>query len=440
MSIHKCIEQRLSKDPAAVAIVGAGEYGAGLVCQLEAIRLLRNGLIVDRSEERIRATLTAAGIAESRVVWAKTVGQINEALALGHVAVANSIELVAESNVQIVVDCTGSIEAGTQLAYQSILSGKHMVEVNVEMDVLLGTYFADLAQRMDVVYTAADGDQPSLTASLVRWAKAIGLEIVMAGKGTYLYSEQEAMKRIAGGVSWSDVAYLDGSKSQIEMAAICNMSDLALDTVGFHKPTATAEEALELFALRKDGGILSSTGVVDFVNCRNSDGTNGDGRLAHGVFVIVTSSNSHVLRLMRNKGALMSRDGKRALIYRSHHLCGIETPWSILQALVYHTPTGVPGCTRQVEVVATAKQDLSAGQVLDGLGGTTVRGVAYTAHDAFKHNLLPIGLCNQVVLGKPVKKGDTISYLHLVERGVTLPWHLRGLQDISQSFLKEGES
>src|SRR5207302_1544907 len=51
-------------------------------------------------------------------------------------------------------------------------------------DVAVGPILHRRARAAGVVYTVADGDQPGCIMRLVDWARALGLEVVVAGRGT----------------------------------------------------------------------------------------------------------------------------------------------------------------------------------------------------------------------------------------------------------------
>ena len=153
------------------------------------------------------------------------------------------MSLIQADAVEVVIDATGSPAAGIRHALAAIEHGKHIVMVNVEADTLAGPP-AEKARKAGVVYSLAYGDQPALIAEIVDWARACGLPVVAAGKGTkYLpiYHEvtpdtvwqhygltPEAAQ--AGGMNPQMFnSFLDGTKSAIEMVAVANACDLTPD-------------------------------------------------------------------------------------------------------------------------------------------------------------------------------------------------------------------
>jgi predicted homoserine dehydrogenase-like protein len=92
----------------------------------------------------------------------------------------------------VLIDATGSPAAGIRHAKAAIEHGKHLVMVNVEADSLVGPLLAEKARQAGLVYSLAYGDQPALIAEMVDWARASGLEVTAAGKGTKYLPEYHA--------------------------------------------------------------------------------------------------------------------------------------------------------------------------------------------------------------------------------------------------------
>lgn len=62
------------------------------------------------------------------------------------------------------------------------------------------------------------------------------------------------------------------------------------------------------------------------------------------------------------------------------------------------------------DVVATAKRDLAAGEVLDGEGGYTVVGTLMPAVASLEIEGLPIGLAHGLKLKRDIKRDEGISW------------------------------
>ena len=95
-----------------------------------------------------------------------------------------------------------------------------------------------------------------------------------------------------------------------------------------------------------------------------------------GVYVFATHDDPkqrHYLNLYKlGEGPLYS-------FYVPYHLCHFEVPLSIARAVLFGDAVIAPAGGPVVEVVATAKIDLGAGTVLDGLGGYHTYGLAENA-------------------------------------------------------------
>ena len=84
----------------------------------------------------------------------------------------------------MIFEATGDPIAGITHARYAIANRRHIVMVNVEANVLAGSFLAQEAEEAEVVYSMAYGDQPVLTCELVDWARSSGFHVIAAGKGT----------------------------------------------------------------------------------------------------------------------------------------------------------------------------------------------------------------------------------------------------------------
>ena len=69
-------------------------------------------------------------------------------------------------------------------------------------------------------------------------------------------------------------------------------------------------------------------------------------------------------------------------------------------------PAGGPA----VEVLATAKRDLTAGETLDGIGGYLTYGQCENADVTRAERLLPMGVAEGSILTRSVAKDDVLTY------------------------------
>jgi predicted homoserine dehydrogenase-like protein len=105
-------------------------------------------------------------------------------------------------------------------------------------------------------------------------------------------------------------------------------------------------------------------------------------------------------------------DGPLYVFYTPFHLPHLQLPLSVARAALYEdatvAPLGPPCC----DVLSVAKQDLKAGDVLDGIGGFTCYGLIDNTRICRTENLLPMGLSegcrvkNDICRDKPITYDD----------------------------------
>jgi predicted homoserine dehydrogenase-like protein len=433
--------------PVRVGIVGAGRFGTTVAAQVGQIPGMRLAAVADVNEANARAAFRAAyaGLEDADLARAAAVGSAADLVERGKPALLDDGTRLVELPLDVVVEATGRPNVSARVIWAALGAGQHVVNVTVESDVLLGAVFRRRADAHGVVYTVADGDQPGCTARLVEWAQSLGYRVVAAGRGTqrhpwdrhgvpegafdrYGYAPDLVERRRLNPQMYN--SFRDGSKAQIEMTSLANMTGLVPDKRGMHEPSASVEDLPRLFALREDGGVLSDEGVVDLANAVSADGhTLLPNHIAIGIWVVVTTDNPLLQEDLAFYGLPASPDGRRAVLYRPYHLCGTEAPLSIAEAAVLGRPTGTPLPTPVADVVTYAKRALRAGDRLDGSGGETVYGLTERAPIARAERLLPLGLADGVTVNKAIAADSPITWddVQLDEAAYTLK--LRREQD-----------
>lgn len=101
--------------------------------------------------------------------------------------------------------------------------------------------------------------------------------------------------------------------------------------------------------------------------------------------------------------------GRYATQYKPFHLIGLEVGYSVASIMCRGEPTGQTK-TFAGDVIATAKRDLKAGEMLDGEGGCTVVGHLIPAEKSLEISGLPIGLAHGLKLKRDVKKDQGLSW------------------------------
>jgi predicted homoserine dehydrogenase-like protein len=269
----------------------------------------------------------------------------------------------------------------------------------------------------------AYGDQPALTMEMIDWARSCGFEVVAAGKGTkylpeyhqstpdtvwdyYGLTADEAQK--AGMRSQMFNSFLDGTKSAIEMAAISNASGLAPPTAGLAFPPCSCEDLAQVLRPQEDGGQLKFRGQVEVVSSLERNGDQVKNDLRWGVYCVFAAPNAYSADCFRQYGMNTDERGRYSAMYKPFHLIGLELNISILSAALQNQSTGCPAGFN-ADVVAVAKRNITAGEMLDGEGGYCVWGRLMPAMDSVTKKALPIGLATNIRTNRDITAGEVIT-------------------------------
>jgi predicted homoserine dehydrogenase-like protein len=296
--------------------------------------------------------------------------------------------------------------------------------VNVEADALAGPLLAEKARRAGVVYSLAWGDQPALICEHVDWARACGFTVVAAGKGTryephYHRSNPDNVWDILDKyLNITDRksinpkmfnSFVDGTKSGIEMSAVCNATGLVPQSNGLGFPPASRFELAEVCKPRAAGGTLEKGGVTEVVSSVYRDGRDVPHHLALGTYVVIEGETDYARQCFTEYAMLPDSTGRYAALYRPIHMIGLELGISIASVALGGEPTGAPTGFRS-DVVATAKRALKAGEVLDGEGGFCVWGRQVPAEQSLADGQLPLGLAQNVKLKRDIAEGAALKW------------------------------
>lgn len=411
MSLYRLAQQRAAAGrPVRVALIGAGKFGSMFLNQAPTMPGLQVPIIADLDPDRARAACRTVGWDAERI--ARTA------------FVSSGAEACGDPRVDVVVEATGSPPAGIAHARAAIQAKKHIVMVNVEADVLAGPLLAEEARARGIVYSLAYGDQPALTCELVDWARACGFEVAAAGKGTkYL----PAYHRVTPDDVWAHYgltpdeanaggmnpqmfnSFLDGTKSAIEMAAIANACGLRVPPDGLQFPPCGVDDLPQILRAQAAGGVLEQDGMVEVVSSLERDGRPVFRDLRWGVYVVLKAPNEYARACFKEYGLTTDSSGWYAAMYKPYHLIGLELGLSVLSAASRGEPTGQPQGWRG-DVVAVAKRDLKAGEMLDGEGGYTVWGKLVPAQRSAAEGALPIGLAHHVKLLHDIASGEVVRW------------------------------
>ncbi len=421
MNLFAKLQQRAAEGkPVRVGMIGAGKFGSMYLSQVPRTPGIHMVGIADLSPDRAKAALRNVGWKEDSF----TASSLEAASKQGNTAIIDDgMALITSPHIDIIIDATGNPSLGIAHVLACCEHRKHIVMVNVEADALAGPLLKKRADEAGIVYSLAYGDQPALICEMVDWARAAGFSVVAAGKGTkYLSSYHSSTPDTVWqhyGLTAEDAAkggmnaqmfnsFLDGTKSAIEMAAVANATGLSAPT-GLRFPAVGVDDLARILKPKSDGGILDVRGQVEVISSLERDTRPVFRDLRWGVYVAFAADSEYVARCFREYGLVTDPSGQYSAMYKPYHLIGLELGITVASIGVRGESTGAPICWHG-DVVATAKRDLAAGEMLDGEGGFTVYGKLFPAQESIALGGLPLGLAHGVKLIKPVKAGQAVSW------------------------------
>ena len=401
--VDKALERRLAENkPIRVGMVGAG-YSAKHICSqiLSSFPAMHLAVIANRTPENAERVFAIAGVDDT--IRASTVADLDKVIADRSYAVTDDPDLIFDcEQIDAVIETTGEVQYGAEIALKSIKAGKHTIVLNCEMDATVGPILKTFADKQGVVYSNTDGDEPGVASNLARFVSTIGLEVVGAGnlKGFYdVHRTPETQRAFAEANNQKPhmmTSFVDGTKLSMELTVLANGLGFGVGRRGMFGPACDdVRTCLEHFP--KDA-FAPGNGIVDFLLGASP---------YTGAFVV--GHSEHELKQDYLKYLKMG-DGPLYVFYTPFHLPQLEIPITVSRAVLLGdatvTPKGRPYC----DAVAIAKKDLKTGDELDGIGGYA----AYTLIDNFEtcldENLLPMGVAEGCRLVRDVPMDTPISY------------------------------
>lgn len=397
-------------NPIRVGLIGAGFMGRGIALQIiTATPGMQLCAVANRHIESAIRCYADTGI---EPVTCDSKASLEAAIASGNPAVTeDAIALASAEGLDAIVEVTGSLEYAARAVLTAIESGKHVIQMNAELDGTVGPILNRKAQEKGVVYTFSDGDQPGVQMNLYRFVAGIGIKPVLCGniKGLHdPYRDPTTQRGFAE--KWGQkpamvASFADGTKISFEQAIVANGTGMRVARRGMlgpdfsngnpSSPLVPLEETMTTFAPHLEG---ASAGIVDYVV---------GARPGPGVFVLGTISNptqKHYLNLYK------LGTGPYYCFYTPYHLCHFEVPTSVARAVLFHDAVLAPLSGPQVGVIAVAKKDLAPGELVEELGGYQVYGVADNMEAIRQERVVPIGLALGTRISRPVRKDSPLTF------------------------------
>ena len=422
--------------PIRIGVIGAGTFGTQIVAQTCRMQGMRVSALAELDLERARRALALGGIQGERVCEAETSSAINDAIRNDSATITADASLLMESEIDVVIEATGHVNAGTAHACQAIEAKKHVVMVTVEADVVVGHLLKQKADAAGVMYSMAYGDEPALACELWDWASSLGFRVVAAGKGTRFlpsfrkYNPDDVADQY--GFTGDDYnaqmfgSFLDGTKHAIEMAALSNATGLVPDVRGMHFPSPDLREIPDVLCSTDKGGILNQEGVVEAVSAIRPDLSEVERNLRGGLYAVIDAPTGFSIDSLASYGEIIGMitgaKSNYAMIYRPQHFIGHEMPITAARMMIFGQTCGA-AITKTADVLAAAKRPLVPGDVLDGEGGFTVYGLIDRADTAQREHLVPMGLTQGATVIQNIPEDGMITYDN-VNVAYSLPFRL----------------
>jgi homoserine dehydrogenase len=407
MFLHTKLENR--KEPIRIAFIGCGKFVSMFLAQYNHLDKIQIDSIVDLNIDRAKKNCINSGIKPS------SIDEIN---------FTNSLDDILDRNIEIFIEATGNPIVGTVHAVKIIKNKKNLILVNVEADITCGKYLSDLAIENNVICSMAYGDQPSLILEQIEWARLNGFSVVCAGKGTkyhptFEYSTPDTVwdyygltKERAEFESGMNPkmfnSFLCGDKSAIEMCAVSNAANLKCPENGLTFPPISVYDIAKKMIPKSEGGLLDFEGQVEVISSIDFDKKDIANDLRWGVYIVIKAQNEYVKNCFKDYGMVTDTSGNYSAIWRPYHYIGLELAQSIYSIALDNRATGFTK-NYNADVASYAKKDLKKGDKLDGEGGFCARGRLVTSEKSKREKILPLGLTDNAILIRDIKKDDIIK-------------------------------
>ena len=401
--IDKALEARqASGNPIRVGLWGAGEMAQGLVNQV--IRYtpgMEVAVVANRTVAKARQAYEYAGHTAEEC---QDLQSLQQCVSSGKFAVTADSDLLCElDGLDLLVECTGTINHAAALVMKAIENRKNVLLFNPEVDATIGPILKVYADEAGVMLSGSDGDQPGVIMNLYRFVKGLGLTPLVCGNIKGLQDYYRNPETQAGfAARWNltpemVTSFADGTKISMEQACVANATGMGVARRGMlgYTHSGHIDEMVSMFDVEE---LKTLGGIVDYVV---------GPKPGPGVFVFATTDDPKTKHYL-DYGKLGS--GPLYSFYTPYHLIYAEIPISIARMVLFGDTIMAPLGPPVVEVITMAKIPLESGAVLDGLGGYRTYGQCENAAIAREENLLPIGLAEGARVKRDLPRDHVLTF------------------------------
>jgi predicted homoserine dehydrogenase-like protein len=389
--------------PIRVGMVGAGFMGQGLTNQItHSVPGMRMAAIYNRRPERAQHVYRYSGL--DNIVMAGSQAQLDQAVRQGQPVVAEDPFLMCRSSeIDVILDVTGSVEFGARVILDAFKHGKPVVLMNAEVDATIGPILQVYARGHKVIMSACEGDEPGLQMNLFRWVKGLGLIPRVIGNVKGL---QDPYRNPTTQQGWAErwgqnaamvTSFADGSKISFEQSIVANATGFKVRSRGMSRGLKYDGSIMDIHRLYDLDEVRALGGIVDYTV----------GPAGVKIFCLAEHPDPkqrHYLSLYK------MGEGPLYPFWVPYHLVHFEAPNAIARVVLFGDNVAPPLGGPVVEVCAVAKRDLAAGEVLDEYGMYTTYGEAVNADEMSAMRLLPEGLVEGCKLKRSIPKDQVLTY------------------------------
>lgn len=407
--------------PIRVGMIGAGFMARGLANQIvNSVRGMRLAAIYNRHPQKAFDAYRYAGIED--VASAGTQAALDNAIQRRRSVVAEEWTAICRSSeIDVLVEVTGSVEFGAQIILEAVQFGKPVILMNAEVDATIGPILRVYAEKHGAIISACEGDEPGVQMNLVRWVKGLGLIPRVIGNVKGLQDNyrnpttQKAWAERWGQKASMVTSFADSSKISFEQAIVANATGFGVKSRGMSRGQTYDGSIMELQKLYEIEKLRALGGIVDY--------TVGPSMVK--VFCLAEHPDPkqrHYLNLYK------MGEGPLYPFWIPYHLPHFEVPNAIARVVLFGDEVAPPLGGPVVEVCAVAKRDLKADEVLDDIGMYLTYGEAVNAEEMCAKRYLPEGLVEGCRLTSDVAKDEVITYNDVDLPGGRLADRLRAEQ------------
>jgi predicted homoserine dehydrogenase-like protein len=386
-----------------VAMVGAGFMAKAVahqICKFTPGILLV--AISNRNIEKARLAYEEAGVVD--VIEVDSTAELERNIRLKIPSITSSpMLLTSATGIDAIIEVTGTLDFSAKVTMNALKNRKHVILMNAALDATLGPILKVYAERSGVILTNADGNPCCTTLSLYRQVKSLGIEPIYCGNTGYRQSSYERQSEARPNGFGQNVkvvsSFADGTKGCFEQAILANATGMHLcDTSDLTESSHSGGRAKPRFSLL--GSDEADSFPADANKLIDADSKNG-------VFILATTDDAVQ---QHHLSAFKIGEGSMFMFKMPFQMSHFEVPTTVAKAVLYGDAAITPLNKPYVEVVATAKKDIKAGGILDGIGGSLTYGTSENADDCQQNNHLPLGIAENCIVKHNVAKGQILTY------------------------------